>query len=432
MNATTRLALPAVLTVALGLGCTREGADPQADGTWVGTITTEGNVTTVINESGSVWGGTATLVEEATIGVESGADEYMLGSVGGVFVDDTYIYVVDRQLPKIRVYDLEGTHVRDLGREGQGPGEYTSPSLITGDGQGRVFVLDSRAQRFNVFSADGEDLGTWPAQNAMCCAYPMVPAGNGNLWARRRVRGDPEERPSYYALQQFGPDGETGEIRWPVEPQFEPVEIMVDTRFAGRRPISVPFGPAAMWITGIAGTIITGASDRYRFEIQNADGSVQVVERFWTPVPIASDEAEWHRRFYITIATLETANEGWSWDGAEMPATKPAFEGFIATRSGEIWVRRAGPGERASDCVDNPIQAGYEVAVQAPCWRNSLIVDAFDAEGRYLGEVGPPAGLRLFPSSLNIDGDRVVGVVESEAGTIMVKRYRLVLPGDGR
>ena len=39
------------------------------DGTWVGTITTEGNVTTVINEAGSVWGGAATLVEEASIGV---------------------------------------------------------------------------------------------------------------------------------------------------------------------------------------------------------------------------------------------------------------------------------------------------------------------------------------------------------------------------
>jgi hypothetical protein len=35
----------------------------------------------VINESGSVWGGTARLVEEASIGVEAGNERYMLGNV---------------------------------------------------------------------------------------------------------------------------------------------------------------------------------------------------------------------------------------------------------------------------------------------------------------------------------------------------------------
>jgi hypothetical protein len=33
--------------------------------TWAGTISTQGNVTTVVNESGSVWGGVATIVEAA-------------------------------------------------------------------------------------------------------------------------------------------------------------------------------------------------------------------------------------------------------------------------------------------------------------------------------------------------------------------------------
>ena len=72
-----------VVTVAV-VACGPQESATDTDGTWVGTITTEGNVTTVVNESGSVWGGTATLVEEASIGVESGADEYMFGEVRGV------------------------------------------------------------------------------------------------------------------------------------------------------------------------------------------------------------------------------------------------------------------------------------------------------------------------------------------------------------
>ncbi len=67
-----RLVALAVIVAAASCAPAEEAA--ESDGTWVGTITTEGNVTTVVNESGSVWGGTARLVEEASIGVEFGED----------------------------------------------------------------------------------------------------------------------------------------------------------------------------------------------------------------------------------------------------------------------------------------------------------------------------------------------------------------------
>ncbi len=57
------IAVVSVVALAVAACGPQEGTT-NVDGTWVGTITTEGNVTTVINESGSVWGGTATLVEE--------------------------------------------------------------------------------------------------------------------------------------------------------------------------------------------------------------------------------------------------------------------------------------------------------------------------------------------------------------------------------
>ncbi len=50
----------AVSVVGLAVvACGNQESATDTDGTWVGTITTEGNVTTVVNESGSVWGGTA-------------------------------------------------------------------------------------------------------------------------------------------------------------------------------------------------------------------------------------------------------------------------------------------------------------------------------------------------------------------------------------
>ena len=77
------------------VACGPQESPTDTDGTWVGTITTEGNVTTVVNESGSVWGGTATLVEDLSIGVDEGEEPYMFGSVVSVWGTGEQIYVVD-------------------------------------------------------------------------------------------------------------------------------------------------------------------------------------------------------------------------------------------------------------------------------------------------------------------------------------------------
>ncbi len=67
--------LVALAVIVAAASCAPAEEAPAPDGTWVGTITTEGNVTTVVNESGSMWGWTARLVEEASIGVESVPEE---------------------------------------------------------------------------------------------------------------------------------------------------------------------------------------------------------------------------------------------------------------------------------------------------------------------------------------------------------------------
>ncbi len=97
------IALLAVIGViaALVSGCSSR---PAGEG-WVHETSAEGQVTTVRTLSGSVWGGTARLVEEASIGavdVTEAADEYLLGSVNGLAVGEDRIYILDRQVPTVR------------------------------------------------------------------------------------------------------------------------------------------------------------------------------------------------------------------------------------------------------------------------------------------------------------------------------------------
>ena len=65
---------------------------------------------------------------------ESKGERYLFGFIAGAAsLSDGRIVVADRQLPGVRMYDPAGAFVRQIGRVGEGPGEYT--------GVGGVFVL---------------------------------------------------------------------------------------------------------------------------------------------------------------------------------------------------------------------------------------------------------------------------------------------------
>jgi hypothetical protein len=127
----------------LATACSADVPESQADGTWVGTITTEGNVTTVVNEAGSVWGGNARLVEELSIGDETGEEPYLFGEVRSLGATRDRIYVLERRLALVRVYDMSGAHLFDIGGEGQGPGEFNRPWGIAIDPAGRLLVQET-------------------------------------------------------------------------------------------------------------------------------------------------------------------------------------------------------------------------------------------------------------------------------------------------
>ncbi len=412
----------AVLAASL-VACGSEQA-LEVDGPWVGTITTEGNVTTVVNESGSVWKGPARLVEEASIGIASGPDEYMFGSITSLCASDERIYVADRQVPAVRVYDQEGTFLQTIGRPGQGPGEYDRPFLIATDATGRVFVFDSPTRRINVYGETGESVDTWPAQNLYCCAWPMYPLAQEATWSP--VRGTREEtdirRP--VGVQAIGPSGPVGEVRWIPEVDYNRSTFEVYGAVQ-----ETPFSAWLLWSPAHDGNIIFGASDAYRFEVLRPDGSKLIVERFWEPTPVHPDHREWSRRLEVALQR-EYMQPDYSWDGAEIPLTKPAFARLVHALSGEIWVFREGPSEHLADGVDDPLEVGIQDASANPGWRSKWIIDVFSPDGLYLGEVEVPPGIRPDGRRFFADDRMVVTVVENEAGTIMVKRYRLVLPGE--
>ena len=156
------LLVPALMM--LTVGCSRPGEDGVDGGTWMAVVDTLGNTTTVRTLEGSVWGGRAELVEIASIGSAEGEDPYLLGDVRGIAADSERIYVLDWQIFAVRVYDHQGVYLRDIGRQGQGPGEFRDPIAIGVYDEGdRLFVRDKVGGLVHIYSKEGDFIDSYRA-----------------------------------------------------------------------------------------------------------------------------------------------------------------------------------------------------------------------------------------------------------------------------
>ena len=413
-------------TLLMAVACSPADDSPAAEAAWIGSIQTEGGVTTVITESGSVWGGTAALVEEASIGVEVGADEYMLGDVDGVAAAGDRIYVADVQTRTVRSYDGSGAYLADFGGVGEGPGEFQYPTGLGVDGTGRVWVHDLPGGRVLAYAASGELEATITIPGRRVSgglSMVVAPGGEAYVLSVVPIPDAPADAPFseriLVGMMPYRIDGTSGQ---PLEiPRFEQEQVFLTVETEQIiRSIAAPFQPTGQYAFAPSGAVISGIPDAYRFEIAHADGARMIVDRYWEPVPVAADEASAYRDG--AMAFMRQIDPGWVWSAPDTPATKPAFERFIPSRSGEVWVVRPGPGVPVAGCNPEADPDGNDLS---PCWEQARIFDVFGADGRYLGTVDVPDELRLDPLPW-IDGDTVVAVVEDEAGTIRVKRYRLV------
>ena len=392
---------------------------------------TEGNVTTVVNESGSVWGGTATLVEELSIGLESGDEAYLFGRLAGVGMTQARIFVLDAQLRMIRSYDADGNHMEDCGGPGPGPGELATAlyfELGTSE-NGRVFA--HAGNEIEVFSADCEHLDTYSIQERLTLGAPMTVSDEGIPYLSVPLVKEGHPSDWIYGMQAFGSDLPSSEPISQPTFEFERDAIELEHRLASGgvaiSRTSPPYAPDLVWAMMPSEAVVGGVSSDSRFEIRHRDGHRIVVLNPWTPVRLSGDEADWYARRFLALLHGEGIIDPPSWEASELPGVKPAFDRFLPDRSERLWVLRSGEGERLQGC-DERASASSDFRA-SPCWRDPTVVEVFGPNGRYLGRVDVPQEMRWSPPPYIRDDD-VVATAEDDAGTIMVKRYRLVLPGE--
>ena len=76
-------------------------------------------------------------------------------------VSDEYLLIYDRMLEKALLFDRKGNFLRQIGRKGKGPGEYTQIQDISMDAAGKYIYLTHKKQ-IDTFSTDGTLVKTTP------------------------------------------------------------------------------------------------------------------------------------------------------------------------------------------------------------------------------------------------------------------------------
>lgn len=410
--------------VAAGIWIVAVGCGDEAARTVEREVRGDTSIVRTIERGGSALAGE--LVEELRIGALAGADHLTFGRVASLAVAaDGSIYAMDSQVPALRKYAPDGTYIATFGREGGGPGEYSAPDgglVVLPDG--RVVLRDPGNGRFQVYSAEGEPLATWPLRSGVQTSHPLVADTSGNIYSMVSVGGpDGDRRTGMLAYDSA--TGEPGDTVLVPSRDHRPPFLVAERRTPrgpARSEVYVPFGARTSWAFSPLGYMVGGVGTRYAIDQFLPDGSVLRIERVRDPVRV--EPAERAEAEEIVSRRMRNLEPGWSWDGPPIPGVKPHFTGIFVGLEGRIWVLIPQPGERIPEEELEPTEPG---APPSPRWRERIAFDVFEPDGTYVGTARAPWGLSLFPRPV-FRGDRVWAVARDELDVPYVTRLRLRLP----
>jgi hypothetical protein len=287
-----------------------------------------------------------------------------------------------------------GQPFRQIGRQGQGPGEFSRP--IAGAWQGdSLWIWDSGQGRLTWLDARGRLLRS-EGGRAAGVVHPL----SDGTWLRFPARSLDD---TAAAIELIGRDRSTSRriltYSWPRAPALNiplgGASIVGIQPFAARATISVD--PATSDLLLIEPTRISGVS---RFRRVTPTGRQLVERRLTLPIQLLTD------------AHFDAAIESWREGGAgphrsvpeavlrkaiHRPRYLPTVRGQVVATDGSLW-----------------LQAGPETAS-----RTTWIV--LDGRGLTVGQVTGPPRVRL----LAVSGAKVIGASTDELGIVSLVQYRL-------
>ena len=385
-----------LLTLLFLAACSRVDR-PARSGVRVDTL---GGVVSVWNPAPSATGQADSLF---AIGTAMGDGPDAFGHVVSVVSDrEGRIYVADEIANQIQVFGADGMFRASIGRQGEGPGEFSRLYSLAWLGD-TLAALDPRNARITLLTRNGEPAASFRHQplsgdrrnirlfqtGPREIATMVVRVEDGNV-ARTIVR--------------FELDGPIDTVPFPDDPWESDNPTAGGTSIVCEYPndggiafFDVPFAPKHWAVPAPDGLTAVFWTADYRITFVNATGdTVRVVEREYEPIPTDPDE------FQEGLAPYRKLRE--ESPGAECrnanpsrPAFRPALHLVFFDALSRMWVEWESVHGRA--------------------------LDVFDSTGRQIGSIHAPRRAEsLVPW---VDAERLYAVTTDELGVFTVNVYAL-------
>jgi hypothetical protein len=343
------------------------------------------------------------------IGVEEGAEAYELYRVlDALRLEDGRIVISNAGTGELRFFDPQGMHLWSAARNGQGPGEFgefSSMRLWAGP-RGTIVVSDNGNGRVNMFRSSGEFLSSARVDAVPGGRPPNILDGFGDgTWLAVRgvgvLAGAPGEiirgSRQYFRYNSNG------------QPAESLIEVQAPPRYVHNYGdhTHFPFIPLTPEATVAVGRwwLFVGNGYTHQIERRRLDGtlnsyirwpdtdrrpSAAVYDRYREEsLEGARDQVQ--RRLYAHYYELDLP----------IPEYLPAYQSLLVDDEGNLWVE------------------GYRLP-----WENRPRWEVFDPDGRWLGTVETPVGLRPY----QIGAGFLLGGHQDELGVERVLLFELGKP----
>lgn len=341
---------------------------------WTGTIEEKDGVTIIKNPKKPMYDeGIFLLEEELTIGDKEIEGDYDFETIITIRADDNgNIYVLDGKAQLVKVFDKSGKYLRNIGRKGQGPGEYSLPSGLHIISENEIMV-SSITRRLSFFSLSGKFLRQ---VNNSPDPFPF-PDSSGNYIIRTRDRSD------------------EGKIVTDLKKLNSDLELMY---LIGKLEVASTFGQKkrSAFSTLLYFTVLTddsvvwGINNDYQLTIVDPGGNlVRKIQKEFEPTTVTEE----YKKDYLKRTEDTSRSLGISY---EFPEHYPIFRSISTDDQGRIIV-----GIFESDT------------------ENNNLFDVFDSEGRYVAKIA------MKNNPVYWKKGKLYSIEEDDEGFQTVKRYKV-------
>ncbi len=308
--------------------------------------------------------------EELSIGEVKGREEYMFSIIQGVAVDDQgRMYIVDYRQAQVKVFDATGMYLFTIGKEGQGPEEFSFPSGVAITSENLLMVEDSGNKTIKFFSLDGNFVKSFTTARIRLSSRVIL-SKQGYMLA---LGTDLDPQNLVYELRKFD-----------MNFQFLKIIRTCPTPSPGKLN---PYHPVFYFQIDKNDNIVYGFPETYEIQILNPEGElIRRILKDYDPVEISEEEKEEWKK----VIPKEV--------GIEFLKHYPPFGTFSVDDEGRIIVQTR---ERHEQKLKD-------------------VYDVFDPEGFYVARFYLEARPLLWKNG------KMYGLAEDEEGYQSLKRYRVI------